>query len=303
MLRKNKSTGKLERRNPDGTWSPLADTEGAQAVAVATGDTDAWAHLDQLFDEPATQADSLDGPQGTVGAGDGGNGADAAGAVDQGADAGGDVDVPGAGAGSGAVAVVAGPAPDGSAGDAAADDGGGPDLGGGPDAADRGLDEGPVAPDSDLEIDVPGLTSGDGKTGTGGQQGVLQRLRARRGVVAPGTVVVRTPKKVVVGERAASARGPAVRDSTESRLAKRKQGKGAAQTRFVPKPAPASLADQPKWVRDLFEAHFRSSRTLELRRSMNRMKLSRQDYAIGWMVMLEAARKEPSILRLKEVTE
>jgi hypothetical protein len=36
---------------------------------------------------------------------------------------------------------------------------------------------------------------------------------------------------------------------------------------------------------------------------MNRMKLSRQDYAIGWMVMLEAARANPSILRLKEVTE
>jgi len=70
-------------------------------------------------------------------------------------------------------------------------------------------------------------------------------------------------------------------------------------SRFVPKPPPASLSDQPKWVQDLFEAHFRSSRTLELRRSMNRMKLSRQDYAIGWMVLLEAARKDPDILHLR----
>ena len=93
-----------------------------------------------------------------------------------------------------------------------------------------------------------------------------------------------------------------MRDTTEHRVVQRaKSGRnGSVQvSRFVPKPPPASLSDQPKWVQDLFEAHFRSSRTLELRRSMNRMKLSRQDYAIGWMVLLEAARKDPDILHLR----
>lgn len=286
MLRKNKSSGKLERRNADGSWTPLADSEAQAAVATVTGGTaeeasDAWAHLDQLFEDPQ-----------------GNGGAHAAGPVAEGVDADRNLDVSGDAAGGGPGALVESPAGAGPSGDDASADPRGPDLGRGPDAADRGLGEG------SLEIgDIPGLTSGDGKAGTGGQQSVLQRLRARRGVPGGGTVVVRTPKKVVVGERAASARGPAVKDSTEHRLARRKQGKGAEQTRFVPKPAPASLADQPKWVRDLFEAHFRSSRTLELRRSMNRMKLSRQDYAIGWMVMLEAARREPSILRLRDGTE
>jgi len=40
---------------------------------------------------------------------------------------------------------------------------------------------------------------------------------------------------------------------------------------------------------------------MELRRSMNRMKLSRQDYAIGWMVAIEAARRDPSILHIREI--
>ena len=40
---------------------------------------------------------------------------------------------------------------------------------------------------------------------------------------------------------------------------------------------------------------------MELRKTMNRMKLSRQDYAIGWMVAIEAARKDPSILHVKEL--
>lgn len=91
-----------------------------------------------------------------------------------------------------------------------------------------------------------------------------------------------------------------MKDSTQHRLSRREQQKNGQVARFVPKPPPASLAEAPRWMRDLFEAHFRSSRTLELRRSMNRMKLSRQDYAIGWMVAIEKARTDPSILRLKE---
>jgi len=31
----------------------------------------------------------------------------------------------------------------------------------------------------------------------------------------------------------------------------------------------------------------------------NRMKMSRADFSIGWLVLLEAARRSPEILRLK----
>jgi predicted component of type VI protein secretion system len=70
--------------------------------------------------------------------------------------------------------------------------------------------------------------------------------------------------------------------------------------RYAAKPAPGILANSPKWVQDLFEAHFRSDLTLRLRREHNRMKLSRQDYAIGWLTLLSKIREDPSVLRLKD---
>jgi hypothetical protein len=123
------------------------------------------------------------------------------------------------------------------------------------------------------------------------------------------------------------ARGPAVRETTERRQKRRtgvedgaqalaKNNGPAAETglsraRVISKPSPAILSDQPKWVQDLFEAHFRGSRTRELRHkpsgpdkvvdgktvTPNRMKMSREDYAIGWLVMFEEARKYPFLLR------
>ena len=236
---------------------------------------------------------------------------DAAGPVDQGAGAGGDLGVPGGDPGVGPLALVQVHAgrPSG--------------LGVTPKETDEFIDE------------IPGLTVSDGKTGVRGGRGVLQRLRAGakkrntgpqkadppvgspesdRAVPEPS----RAPKRVEVAESAAHARGPAVRDTTEHRQLARgrstvgggdKDASGA--TRIVSKPAPGILSDQPRWVRELFEAHFRSSRTGELRRkpsgperevdgvivTPNRMKMSREDFAIGWLVMLEAARRDPEILR------
>jgi len=69
------------------------------------------------------------------------------------------------------------------------------------------------------------------------------------------------------------------------------------------KSVPVLLEGRPRWVQDLFEAHFRSALSDQLRRlpsgksGKNRMKLSRQDYAIGWLVMFDKAREDPGILR------
>lgn len=169
--------------------------------------------------------------------------------------------------------------------------------------------------DGDLDFEVPGLTQGDGKKSTGGQKGVLQRLqdraRSRVKVARPNGTGARKVVKLEVSERAATATGPAVRDTTESRTkARGTVGVVNGTGRTVgTKPAPGILGDQPKWVQDLFDAHFRSSRTGELRRKPSgparadgsypdRMKMSREDFAIGWLVMLEAARQNPEILRL-----
>jgi hypothetical protein len=178
----------------------------------------------------------------------------------------------------------------------------------------------------DLDFDVPGLTQGDAKKGSSGQKSVLARLqdRARGRVARPnGSSSGKnagkgkaTPVRVEVSERAAVATGPAVKDTTESRQKGRGKGGSGPQSagsRSVgTKPAPGILGDQPKWVQELFEAHFRSTRTAELRRKPtgpqrsdgsypDRMKLSREDFAIGWLVMLEAARRDSGILRLKEL--
>ena len=211
----------------------------------------------------------------------------------------------------------------------------GPGLGGQPEPNGSGV----TAKEQDELIDeIPGLTVSDGKTGVRGSRNVLQRLRqgAKKSNTPPKTTdssvgskksdrpgeeAVRLPKRVEVAESAAQARGPAVRDTTSRRQEQRGRkdrhavGTVAEVGRIVSKPAPGILSDQPKWVKELFEAHFRSSRTGELRRkpsgpdrevdgvitTPNRMKMSREDFAIGWLVMLEAARRNPEIVRARNV--
>lgn len=143
-----------------------------------------------------------------------------------------------------------------------------------------------------MDLDVPGLTVARGSS-------VLERLRRRRGLSTGGARPKR--EKVEVSERAARPRGPAVKDGTAERIARRERKSAGPSRQVTSKPAPGSLVESPRWMQELFETHFRSSRSMELRKTMNRMKLSRQDYAIGWMVAIEAARKDPSILHVKEL--
>jgi len=175
--------------------------------------------------------------------------------------------------------------------------------------------------------EIPGLVSSDGKAAVRGGRGVRARLQAaaarrkrpaaavRTGGSGSGSVArVEAPHpevRIEVPEAAARARGPAVKDSTEHRQQTRRTGGTGAANGTVPgrkmgsKPAPDILSDQPKWVADLFEAHFRSSRTTELRHlpigpgGKNRMKMSRADFAIGWLVMFESARRDVSNLRVR----
>jgi len=150
----------------------------------------------------------------------------------------------------------------------------------------------------ELDIgDVPGLLSDEGPKSTAGSAR-LQRLRQRAKGRGGSRVVARSkPKVIVVPQSAVEVTGP---DAAGSRLQK---GPGR---RSVPiKEAPALLENRPKWVQDLFEAHFRSELAYGLRHlpsgknGRNRMKLSRQDYAIGWLVMFDKAREDPGILRAK----
>lgn len=190
-----------------------------------------------------------------------------------------------------------------------------------PETHEPGDDFVPAPADGDMDFDVPGLTTTESKKSVSGQKSVLQKLQDR----ARGRVRVARPNgdtggskrpavKLEVAERAAVATGPAVRDTTEARTRARSGGTkstgGVNGVRSVgTKPAPGILSDQPAWVKDLFEAHFRGSRTAELRRKPSgsaradgtfpdRMKMSREDFAIGWLVMLEAARRDPEILRV-----
>lgn len=316
MLRRNKDTGRMERL-VDGQWVPAVDVEdtgdmepagtrpSAIGVAEESADSSAvqWSEIEAAFaDVGADQAVYVDeayqGREATL---------DAVRALAAGGDAGRDLGVPGPGAGTGDSALVsldAGPGSDG--------------LGVAPGGADSESD--------DLGYsELPGLTTG----GARGQRGVLQRLRDRKrssrgarntreSVPAPvqgaaplGTGVedkrpARSAQKIEVPEGSARPRGPAVRDSTEARQAAQVRAKARPEPgRISTKPAPEIISDQPRWVRDLFEAHFRSSRTLELRHmpigksGKNRMKMSRADFSIGWLVLLEAARRSPEILRLK----
>lgn len=151
---------------------------------------------------------------------------------------------------------------------------------------------------AELDIgDVPGLLSDESPRSTSGSAR-LQKLRARAKGKGGSRVVARgKPRTVVVPQSAVVVEGP---DADGSRL---QRGPGRRATPI--KEAPALLESRPKWVQELFEAHFRSELAYQLRHlpsgksGKNRMKLSRADYAIGWLVMFDKAREDPGILRLK----
>jgi hypothetical protein len=150
--------------------------------------------------------------------------------------------------------------------------------------------------------ELPGLVSSDGSKGTKGQAGLRKRLqdRARGKRNGAGNGVA---KRVEVGPRSARPVGPAVKEGTEARQVQRRvrgAADGVKPQRYVSKPPPGLLSSRPRWVQDLFEAHFRSEVTLQMRKENNRMKISRTDYAIGWLTLLDKLKEDPSIARLKE---
>ena len=155
----------------------------------------------------------------------------------------------------------------------------------------------------DFDLEVPGLVSTDSSRGSRGFQTVKERLKAN-------ARKRREPRKVEVGAAAARVSGPAKGEGTERRQQLRTRERAeagkkvseeiAARQRYVNRPAPALFEGRPRWVQDLFEAHFRSEHTLQMRRAHNRMKISRQDYAIGWLTAFDKFREESSLLRLKE---
>ena len=166
------------------------------------------------------------------------------------------------------------------------------------DALDFGRDLSSSIHSVDVVDEVPGLVSGDGARGVAGARGVRERLQKLKSRKAPAQVVQ-------VGPRSARAVGPAVKDTTSARQARTRaqvvaQSGSEPKQRYTNRPAPELLAARPKWVQDLFEAHFRSDLTLGMRRTFNRMKISRQDYAIGWLTLLDKVREDPSVLRLKD---
>src|SRR5215831_1870808 len=155
----------------------------------------------------------------------------------------------------------------------------------------------------DFDLEVPGLVSTDSGRSQRGFQTVKERLKAN-------ARKRREPRKVEVGSSAARVVGPAKGEGTERRQQLRTRERAeagkkvseeiAARQRYVNRPAPALFEGRPRWVQDLFEAHFRSEHTLAMRRAHNRMKISRQDYAIGWLTAFDKFREESSLLRLKE---
>lgn len=156
------------------------------------------------------------------------------------------------------------------------------------------------SPGDVLDIDVPGLLSTEGKKSTAGQSRLkkLQAKARKPGSGGNSRVVARgvAPKHIVVPATAAEISGPD---------ASKKPGAGEASRRIVTRETPVLLENRPKWVQELFESHFRSELALTLRHipmgksGKNRMKLSRADYAIGWLVMFDKAREDPGILRLR----
>ena len=269
MLRRNPQSGVWERREGD-DWVPAHNVEGE-------GDP-----MDMALDEAFSDNAPADADSGQAGAVQGELGEASTAGTATAADA--------------PVAVSGGQGP--SAQDmvlvAQSGAAGSPERNG-----DSPVDDGPDGGADDW--DIPGLVSTETPRGTGGQKGLRKRLqeraRGKRGAQS------REPKKVEVGPRAAKAVGPAVKDSTEQRQTKRRV-RGAATDgvkpqRYVSKPPPALLGNRPRWMQDLFEAHFRSELTLGLRREHNRMKISRTDYAIGWLTLMDKLREDPSIARLK----
>lgn len=156
------------------------------------------------------------------------------------------------------------------------------------------------SPGEVLDIAVPGLLSTDGRRSTAGQSRLKKlQAKARKPGAGGSRISSRVPaagKKIVVPATAAQVSGP---DAQPLR------GKPDGQRRIVTRETPVLLENRPKWVQDLFEAHFRSELALTLRHipmgksGKNRMKLSRADYAIGWLVMFDKAREDPGILRLR----
>src|SRR5215472_10127705 len=269
MLRK-KSDGRLERQQPDGSWAEVSEAEQPEAVR-RTGTGVDWSQLSDLFADPSSDVavyvdEAYAGKEATE---------DALRALDAGAAAGGDLGLPGGGADVGSGTLVDGATrPRRKARKAQAPRGAGDGSAASVEANGKQAHEAPelstgvVAENSEeLAIEVPGLTSA--RAGS-----VLERLRRRRGL---STGVKREVVRVEVSERAASPRGPAVKETTERRIVRKVKEKTGVSRQATTKPAPGSLAESPRWMQELFETHFRSSRSMELRRSMNRMKLSRQD--------------------------
>jgi hypothetical protein len=159
----------------------------------------------------------------------------------------------------------------------------------------------------DFDLEVPGLVSGDTGRSSKGFKTVRERLKEN-------AKKRREPRKVEVGAAAAKVSGPAKVEGTERRQQRRatermEAGRSAGSTvvgdsaglkqRYVSRPAPELMSSRPKWVQELFETHFRSEHTLGMRRQFNRMKISRQDYAIGWLTALDKFREQPDLLRAK----
>lgn len=168
--------------------------------------------------------------------------------------------------------------------------------------------------------DIPGLTSDDGQRGTGGSRRIRERLISRgRGRIGPKTRRD-TGSHIRVPGKNAEVSGPAADDTTLVRVKRSRSvpvrsrngnaGSGeTVRTRYVSSAVPALLKDRPRWVQELFEAHFRADSTLAMRRVItgytadgkpkNRMKLSREDFAIGWLTAFDKFREDSRVLRLR----
>lgn len=270
MLRRNPQTGAWERKVGDG-WEP-ANPPGAVATQEASALDNALADTFSGPDEPSVAPAPSAEP----------NGVQAVPAPSQGA-----ATTTARGPEAAKRVGVRAPRP---AVDAAVGPGGAGDVG-------------VVAGAPDLVADVPGLVSGDGQRGVSGAKSVRERLQ--RAASRTRALGIRKTQTVSVGPRSARPSGPAVKDSTEARQTRslRKTVEvGPSRQRYVNRPAPGLMSDRPKWVQELFEAHFRSDQTLALRRSNNRMKISRTDYAIGWLTLFDKIREEPAIIRLRDGT-
>lgn len=284
MLRRNPQTGAWERRDGD-TWVPAQGPEKVAQAAAVKDDLDA-----------ALEGAFSDGVNGGTG--------DVVGSVAVNRDLTADAV---AGAVAGSVAADHMGVVDGDSAGAVASNGQAAPSDDAPGSDDR------LAAADDLGFgDLPGLTSGDGSRGTVGGKTVRERLLSRR---AGARAKTRAPQSVQVSASAARASGPAVKDGTAARQQDRLKAQGtsgragkvvaesaAVGQRYIQRAGyvVGPLEGRARWVQDLFEAHFRSGLTLAMRREFNRIKLSRADYAIGWLTLLDKIKEDPSILRLEK---